>query len=268
MTPDPDADHLAEMMLADHDVMRTILSETLQSAKNGQIKESGRTICNGRDIYGPEARHPTSVSLYACPFERGGSWHTHVTVEEIRRPHNSVTDVANVVFGNVDVIAVAGTQTAEAAVRPADVQAAQDDFRDALGADVGSAAGVSDAVRERRSRDPIEAARMFREARPSMFRTTETGYDGLDAMVDEHVPETIMPTAPSYGAAEAAMHAAQWRSPLWEEFTVIEREAEEPAGRLAKAANDKIPADVSTVAVSNALGVFFGGLASRAIWGE
>lgn len=268
MPADPDADSLAEMMLADDDVMRTIIDETLQSAKHGQIKESGRTICNGRQIHGPEARHPTSVSLYACPMDRGGSWHTHVTVEEIRNPNNSLTDVANVVFGNVDVISVAGTQSAEAAVRAADVESAQEDFRRAVGADVRSAADTSDAVRSRETNDPIEAATAFREMRPDLFRSAQTGYGDLDGMVGQYVPDTIQPSAPSYDAVEAAMHARQERSSIWREFTAIEREAEEPAGRVAGAVEQSIPADVKTVAVSNALGVFFGGLASRAIWGE
>lgn len=181
--PDPGALSLARDMLGQDDVMREILDETIPNGDGEKVTESGRTVCgSSRDIHGPLARFPTAVELASCPRGiSGGTWHSHVTQDQLRDPTNSLPDTANVVFGDIDVSIVAGTQSAEAVVAPADYDAARAAFSDALGAEVDSTEGVVDAILDRQVKSPSDARRRVRDRLSGLFIRSRTGYGDLDS---------------------------------------------------------------------------------------
>ena len=76
---------LATSMVEQRDIMRSILKETLRSAKMGHIREAGRTKCpRSGEVRGSLQRFPRAIDLASCPVSKGGTWHTHVTEDEIR----------------------------------------------------------------------------------------------------------------------------------------------------------------------------------------
>lgn len=182
---DPNARALADHMLAMDDVMATILDETIPSESGAEVTESGRTLCGrGTDIHGPLARFPTAVELASCPVgTRGGTWHTHVTQDQLRNPTNSLPDTANVIFDEVDVSVVVGTQSADAVVAAADREATRAAFRDALGADVRSTDEVVDAIISGRVSDPPAARRRVRSRLSPLFDQHRTNFSGLDRRI-------------------------------------------------------------------------------------
>lgn len=182
------ATRLAERMLGMDDVMWEILDETVPESDDSDpvVRESGRTLCgDGSNIKGPLARFPTAVELAECPRgTRGGTWHSHVTRDQLKKPTNSLPDMANVLFGDVDVSVVVGTQEAEAVIAPGYRDGAVGEFRDALGADVSSTDEVVDAILAGHVRDPTDVRRRVRRRMGGLFKRVRTGYSDLDGRVE------------------------------------------------------------------------------------
>lgn len=173
--------------------MGTIISEMLESAERGNILESGRTACgNGRQILGPQSRHPTSVNLNMCPFGTGGAWHTHVTPDEVRNPRNSLPDISNVVFGLLDVMIVTGTQSTEAFIRPTDNESLQHTFNNTLGIEARSPQDVTEAILDGRIHDLRSAGDRVRNELSPLFVREYIQFPNLDQWAD-----TVMPMGAS-----------------------------------------------------------------------
>lgn len=184
-----EATELATRMVENDEVMRSIISETLQDALDGNIRESGRTKCPaGGEIRGPLGRFPRAIDLAPCPREVGGTWHTHVTPREIRTPVNSLPDMANVVFGLTDVSVVPGTQTADVVVSADSESAAETAFQNAVGLEASGPEDVVEAIRDGRI-DPNTARSRAREALEPLVFTIETGYSDLGKVVNDVPPD-------------------------------------------------------------------------------
>jgi|APHM01.1.fsa_nt_gi hypothetical protein len=184
LQPDEDAQQLTERMLSSDDTMRRIIAETLKAGENGVPIESGRTVCpRPGEILKPQSRFPTSVELELCPVGTSGTWHTHVTRDQLRNPVNSLPDIANVVFGETDVSVVAGTQTAHAVIAPTDTETLQAQFRNVTGLEVSSAPEVGEAVMDRRV-DPVATRQKVLSVFDGLTTRGETGYTDLDRRVD------------------------------------------------------------------------------------
>jgi len=153
-------------------VMREILDETIpNNGEDGsEVTESGRTLCGAGDVRGPLARFPTAVELASCPRgAKGGTWHTHVTKDQLRNPTNSLPDTANVIFDEMSVSAVVGTESVEMVIAADEPEAAREAFRDAIGADVDSTDGVIDAIMEGHVSDPADARERVRNRLSDLF---------------------------------------------------------------------------------------------------
>lgn len=178
--PDRDALALAEEMVQRDDVMRTIIQETLESGRQGNLTESGRTVCGtAKRPLPPILRRFAQVTLPTCPRTVGGTWHTHITRDQLLNPENSLPDWANVVFGVVDVSIVVGAETSEVVVGSADRSAMQNELRQVLGVDVESPEDVVDAILDGEVQDPPGArARLRQQLEPLVFEI-ETAYPEL-----------------------------------------------------------------------------------------
>mgnify|MGYP000506347611 CR=1 FL=1 len=178
--PDRGAIMLADEMMGRDDIMRTILSETIESSQNGAPSESGRTYCGSwGSILPPSSAGPASIQLQTCLSGPVGIWHTHPGGQGISDPVNSLPDMANVVFGSVDASIVPGTDNADIIVAPDDPKTAQDAFRQAVGADFQSAEDVRDAISARRI-DPVSSRERAREALSGLIVEAETGYSDIN----------------------------------------------------------------------------------------
>ena len=202
LSRDEGAMELATTMANSDDTMRTILGETLLSASMGRIREAGRTKCpeNG-EIRGPLERFPRAINLAPCPREKGGTWHVHVTEDEIRYPTNSLPDMSNVIFGLTDVSIVVGTQTADIIVAPENRKAAIGEFQNAIGSEVYEPRDVTAAIRAGRIM-PAAARERVRDRMPELFYQIQTGYSDLDQTVRE-LPDDVWETPPASGGEEA-----------------------------------------------------------------
>ncbi|MFW5905510.1 MAG: hypothetical protein ACOCUO_01535, partial [archaeon] len=183
LTPDPAAKDLADQMVSMEDIQREILNETLDSQDDGQILESGRTICpRGGGVKGPGDRHPQAVDLRSCPLEAGGVWHTHVTPRQIRNPEHSIIDVANVAFGYVDSSVVSGTESSDVLVAANDNGQMVEELNKATGVEVNSPEELFEAV-ESGEVNPTKARRRVRDAFGPLFYRERTGYDDLSSRI-------------------------------------------------------------------------------------
>lgn len=185
--PSADAQELAGLMAESDDVMRQILTETLPDENDAKVHESGRTICGKPgEIHGPLARFPTAVELSQCPRGvRGGTWHSHVTKEELRNPTNSLPDTANVIFGHIDVSIVVGTQSMEMVMAAEDPEAAKERFQNILGANVESTDDVISSVISGDVPDPKSARNRLRSELGGLFERRQTGFGDLDRQVNQ-----------------------------------------------------------------------------------
>lgn len=185
VSADPRSRELADQMLAMDDVMAEILDETIPSGKGEQVTESGRTYCSQSGLHGPLARFPTSVELATCPRGvNGGTWHTHVTKEQLRNPANSLPDTANVIFGEVDVSIVVGTRGAEAVMGAEDPEAARRTFQDAIGTEVQTPGDVVDAVISREIERPSAARDRVRRDLGGLFSSRRVSFPDLDSRLE------------------------------------------------------------------------------------
>lgn len=212
--PDPQAMELADEMLAMEGVMRDILDETIPNGDDTEVRESGRTLCGrGASIKGPLARFPTAVELASCPRGAGGgTWHTHVTKDQLRHPTNSLPDTANVVFGEIDVSIVTGTQEAEAVVAASDRQRAADTFRDAIGVEAESTDDVVDAILDGQIPNPPDARRRVHDRLDAMFVMQPTNFTDMDQRLElSGVPAHSTVSFEMVDARHHAMVAQQLR---------------------------------------------------------
>ena len=178
--PDREAIMLADEMMGRDDVMREILSETIESSKSGTPREAGRTYCDSwGSIIPATSAGPASIQLQTCLSGPMGVWHTHPGETGITDPINSLPDMANVVFGHVDVSIVPGTKNADVVVAPADPEVAKEAFRQAVGADVRSAREVRNAISARRL-DPIRSRKRARSMLSGLVMEGETGYTDIE----------------------------------------------------------------------------------------
>ncbi|MFW5900675.1 MAG: hypothetical protein ACOCTH_02745, partial [Halodesulfurarchaeum sp.] len=198
LRPSEGALTLAEHMIERGDVMSDILNETIQSAKAGRIKEAGRTFCpGGGEVRGPLKRYPRAVDLASCPVSRGGTFHTHVTADELLHPENSLPDMANVVYGLTDVSAVVGTRSMDMVLAPKEDQAedAVARFENAIGESISGPRELHNAITSGRIR-PTTARKRAREALGDLVHTVETGFPEIEAELDavqmESVAEPMM----------------------------------------------------------------------------
>lgn len=187
ITVDSGAVHLSEEMAARDDIMREIIEETLPDDDSAKVHESGRTICgDGAKVKGPLARFPTSVELAQCPRGvNGGTWHTHVTQKELRNPTNSIPDTANVIFGDIDVSAVVGTQTMEMVAAPSDREAAINEFQNILGVEATTTDEVVEAIIGGEIKSPKDVRSRLRSEMAPLFITRRTGFSDLDSQINQ-----------------------------------------------------------------------------------
>lgn len=150
------------------ETMADIVEETIAAGT-----ESGRTACGrATNVKGPLARFPAAVDLRQCPLSVGGAWHTHTI--DLVAPENSLPDVANVVFGDLDASVVVGSQTSDVFVRADDRAAMADAFRDAVGMDARSTQDVVQAIEDGRISDPPAARSRVRKRMAPLFRRPST----------------------------------------------------------------------------------------------
>lgn len=267
LEPDPEAKALAEDMTDADSVMETILRETLDADDSGTITESGRTVCGGSRVLGPISRFPTAVTLPTCPAHRGGTWHTHVTPEQLRRPTNSLPDTANVVFGNLDVSVVVGTQSAHTVVRAADEQAMRERFIDALGFEVEGIGDVSKAA-ARGEIDPVAARQRVQSELSDLTFRTRTGFNRLTEQTRDVEP-------PEPGMSQEAQDAFTFMSlaqrqtlPSSSMATAVSQIGDDfdtAGGALGQIADDL---DLKESALSTGVGVVVGELVNRIVFDQ
>lgn len=167
--PASEAAELADVLTSLEDVQREILTETIESATTGEIRESGRTICHpGGALREPIHRFPRSVELSACPVDGGAIMHTHVTQNELRTPTHSLPDIANVIFsGGVQASMVLGVESSDVWQAPANREAAVEEFQSILGLAVQSTRELVRALDD--GRIPIHRAPQLRERAQQTF---------------------------------------------------------------------------------------------------
>lgn len=260
--PNPNAVALADEMMGRDDIMRTILSETIEAAENGTPREAGRTYCEAwGSILRPTDTGTNSINLQTCVSGAVGVWHTHPGAEGLTQPINSLPDMANAVFGHVDASVVPGVETADIIVAPADPAAAQEEFRRAIGADVQSALDVRDAITARRI-DPVQSRRRAREVLSGLIVTADTGYTDLGA------PQTVAagPTAAAGSQAVCACSTEESKpAPTYpaacledanSEFDLAAENVEERIDNL----------NIGSIAISAAVGNVVGEVVNRVLF--
>lgn len=267
LQPSQFAESLFDLMRDSERVQREILAETLISRDNGNILESGRTVCNSpRQVRGPLGRFPTAVELQTCPIGGGGAWHTHVTTDQLANPHNSLPDMAYVALGSLDVMGVVGTESAEYMLAAADRDAMEAEFADAIGEDVRTPPDVVEALET--GRIPPRAARdRVRKRLSGLFREVETEltdipteelsplpepvregpYEQMElAMVPDDVPyHRLMATPGGVGMATSNL-----------------------ASQLEAFISEDLPGDVAGTLVGTTVGTITGKLVERLVFGN
>lgn len=187
LRPDADAQRLASQMLESGE-LGEILEETVQSARNGRITESGRTYCPSlsESLIGPAARFPRSVKLEECPVRgRTGLMHTHVTAGQLSNPDHSLPDIANVVFHSPDASVVVGTETADVLVRAENEGEMEAAFQEAIGVPVSNTHDVVAAIRQREISDPVAARERVRSAFGPLFRRESAGFPRIARQIQQ-----------------------------------------------------------------------------------
>lgn len=180
----PEAREAAKILREEVEIQRTVLEETIQSAEQGQVKEAGRTLCGPNAVRRPIQRLPRSIKLQRCPVGATAIIHTHPSMAELRNPHHSLPDVANVLF-EVDASMVVGTDSSEIITRADDVDAMHREFENAIGLTVDSTQEVTAAVRDNRIPDPPAARDRVREALGGLVSRESMSFSDLSAEIDD-----------------------------------------------------------------------------------
>lgn len=186
---EPSADALAmrEFMLEEQAIRRTILEETIAAAEDGQIKESGRTICGPETALPPAVRFERSVELQRCPVANGaGVLHSHVSRPELLTPQHSIPDTSNVILeSSVVASMVVGLETSEILLEPTDHDAGHRAFEEAFGIPVDSPHDVIRAI----DNGQIESFHAVRQRLKMhlgpLYETVDTAFPDLRARADD-----------------------------------------------------------------------------------
>lgn len=177
LAPDDEARMLSVKMLASDRTMRAVLDETITAAENGQIKESGRTACGAvTNLKDPLARFPKAIDLSQCSVDLSGTYHSHVTTHQMFNPSHSLPDMANVVFGGLDVSVIVGAETADVLVEAQDREAMAETMQNVLGIESRRTMDVIDALETGEIPDPAAARRRMRREFSSLLFTHTTDY--------------------------------------------------------------------------------------------
>ncbi len=258
VTRDERATELATLMLEQEGVMRSIIGETIDSAKSGSIREAGRTYCpSSSKIRGALNRFPRAIDLASCPVDRGGTWHTHVTPQGIRNPVNSLPDMSNVIYGLTDVSIVPGSQSADVIVAPEDRESGIDVFENAIGASVAGPGGVTEAIRDGRI-DPVRARKAARDKLSPLVYQVSTGYGDLSEAAAEIPPEGW---AAPYGSGKDESFSGN-RAGL----PMFGPDSFQRAGQAGSEVFGGV--DIQNQVISTAIGTIIGGVVSRVVFGE
>lgn len=260
--PDRGAIMLADEMMGRDDIMRAILSETIESSRDGTPSESGRTYCESwGSVLPPSSAGPASIQLQTCLSGPVGIWHTHPGTIGVTDPVNSLPDMANVVFGSVDVSIVPGTENADIIVAPEDPDAAQDAFRQAVGADLRSAGDVRNAIDARRL-DPVSSRARARKALSGLIVTGETGYTDIKQPTE---PLTANQHAAGNQAVCACSTETKDSAPTRpsECLEVADQEFEAAASNVSERVDSL---NIGSIAISAAVGNVVGEVVNRVLF--
>lgn len=273
LEPSPMAESVLGLMVDRDDVQRTILEETLNSQQEGNILESGRTLCSSQSqIKGPLSRYPRAVDLQQCPISGGGgAWHTHVTPRQLLNPENSLPDIGSVVFGQLDVIAVVGAESAEYVMAGDDQEAAITEFRDALGADISEQGELVSAIETGRI-NPITARSRVRKRMDSLFTREKTGYDDIAETVRSS-GGVVAASNKTYDEIEVSMlRQTQPETVDYGEAMASPKTCTQLTGAMGETAEqtllDVIPDSVKSTAVGAAVGTVVGNVVNSLVFGE
>jgi len=267
LSPDPDAHRLAQDMIQRDEVMRTIISETLESGRQGELTESGRSVCGtARQPLPPILRQFARVTLPACPRTVGGTWHSHVTRDQLLGPENSLPDWANVAFGVIDVSIVVGVERSEVVIGSSERSVMQHELQQVLGTEVRSVDEVVDVIMNGDVGDPATArARLRQQLKPLVFEV-DTAFPDLaeeirDAFaslssldpVDERI--AMVAACPMYGLQSRESRAVA-RLGSFGQFRSLARANAEDMRRLSKKALPPDDVDLRSQAWATGIGVF------------
>lgn len=205
LQPAEEAERMAEFLLEEDGVREQILSETIESAASGRIRESGRTVCGSGDVVlPPHLRFPKAVELQRCPVGAGraGIIHSHVTRPELMNPQHSIPDTSNVILvGNVAASMVVGLETSEILLAPDDPEAAKTSLERALGVPADSPEEVQAAI-DRGQIESFQAVRRrLKRELSGLFREYDTPEPELKARLDE----IVEPSSDAPGTRRAAL---------------------------------------------------------------
>jgi hypothetical protein len=263
--PDPEAENLAQQMLGAHDVQRTVLSETIESAEEGRVRESGRTVCSpDDDPIHPRGRYRTSVSLASCPRNRGGTFHSHVTQDQLRNPENSLPDMANIVYGNADVSVVVGTRGSEAFYRAEDEEAMREAFEDAVGGSFTSADGLVQEILSGNINPPEARDRVQSRLAP-LFITGGARHSQLDNRVHAAPPSLSQRDFEIEEAFTFMAAGAENRSKLEQSVRDISDNAAISGAQISRWVD---ALGFKEQALSTGVGVVVGELVNRIVFGD
>lgn len=272
LEPSDKADGVLGLMLDREDIQRTILEETLASERNGQILESGRTLCSSpSDIKGPLERFPRAVDLQRCPITgMGGAWHTHVTPHQLLNPDNSLPDIGSVIFGQLDVIGVVGAESAEYVIASDDSDAMIREFRDAVGADIDSPGELVAAVQSGRV-NPQTANRRVRQRMSGMFVREPTGFSDLVERIKERHQTTTAMQQP-YEAVELSMIQTRADRIQYADAMSSPYTCNQMTGQMATTAeqtiSDAIPDAIKGPAIGAAVGTVVGNIVNSLFFSD
>lgn len=267
------AESVLGLMVDRDDVQRTILEETLESQAEGNILESGRTLCSSQSqIKGPLSRYPRAVDLQQCPISGGGgAWHTHVTPRQLLNPENSLPDIGSVVFGHLDVIGVVGAESAEYVMAGDDQEAVVAEFRDAIGADITEQGELVSAIETGRI-NPITARSRVRKRMDGLFTREDTGYDDLSERVRSGDSVVASSNEP-YDMIEVSMiRQTQPEKVDYGEVMSDPRTLNEATSAIGenveKKLSDVIPDTVKSTAIGAGVGTLVGNVVESLVFGD
>lgn len=268
LTASHDVRQFATAMMEAEEVHRTILDETLDAADSGDIRESGRTACgNLETLERPIARFPEAVELSSCPRQVTGTWHTHVSAEELHNPQHSLVDIANVAFGFVDASMVVGTETGEILLGSQDRDAMQGVLSEALDTEMDEHADVVRWIEGNSIPSIVSARTEVKEQYGPLVTRVPTGYGDLT----DRVPAEGLAMAEPYEQAEVNVYIEDRA----DDDTQHAPECPD-AGRLRQRARGGAQAirqsasgdglDLQTLVVSQAVGTIVGTIVERVVF--
>lgn len=196
--PSNDARAMKQTIRSNDQVLRAILEETVESAQQDGIKESGRTFCpqSMQSVLGPHERFPRAVRLRSCPVGSGAIVHTHVTHGELLDPEHSLPDMANVLYTDLDASYVLGVESSDVLLSPRSPEAAQRRFERALGVTIDEPSDLVDALKSGDIPDPPSARRDVRTELAPLFESESIRFPQMRQEIDRLRNEGVIAPAP------------------------------------------------------------------------